>query len=204
MGTMITATIMANTKTITRTKSERFEYGVRAGCALAAVSLFALSIAFICSRLSWIDDGNAVIEHALNNNHVDRTNAAALADQQSEILARDPSDIFAWGRLAWLRLVANDRRGAFEALRVSDMLSPMESTQLPERAAMWRSLRDVETPGQQDYQDKLWFKAYSLNREETWRIAVAHGWQEEISAALARYSPSHHQEWLERMRAAQP
>ncbi|MBV8061242.1 MAG: hypothetical protein JO126_04050 [Alphaproteobacteria bacterium] len=149
-------------------------------------------------------NGNDIVHDAMIAHQVDMQSVWAYSNMQTELLAADPADIFGWGRLAWLRFVQGNKVDALAALRVEDMLSPMESTQLPERAVMWRLLRDVEKPDQRDYQDKLWFKAYSLNREDTWRLAQANGWTGEIAVALAKYSNSHYQEWLVRMRAAQP
>src|SRR5580704_5838128 len=62
-----------------------------------------------------------------------------LRQKQEQALAADPAEPFAWARLAWLRLVTQgDMPDAFAALRLSDLVSPGEPRQLPERALMWR------------------------------------------------------------------
>src|ERR1700722_12192934 len=88
---------------------------------------------------------------------------STLLKLQEKALTRRPSEPSAWSRLSYLRLsTEGNQHEAFEALRMSDLVSPYEAPQLPERAVMWRIFSSVETPEQQAYADTLWQKAYSL------------------------------------------
>ena len=76
-----------------------------------------------------------------------------LREKQEAALAGDPAEPFAWARLAWLRLITQgDKTDAFAALRLSDLVSPGEPRQLPERALMWRQFASAEDESQQAYQ----------------------------------------------------
>lgn len=125
-----------------------------------------------------------------------------LRRQQEWALARKPADPFAWARLAYLRLATlNDPRAAFAALQMSDIISPGEPRALPERAVFWWQLRDVETAEQRDYQATLWAKAFSLNRDLTWKTARQYGLVKEAGEALQKSAPDLYEEWKERVQS---
>ncbi|MDR3450381.1 MAG: hypothetical protein P4M15_11670 [Alphaproteobacteria bacterium] len=120
----------------------------------------------------------------------------ALAYAQAKALAQKPSEPYGWARLSYLRLAeGSDKQTAFAALRMSDLVSPYEAPQLPERAYTWRSFHDVETPAQQAYQDELWAKAYILEPGDTWEMAIQHGIAKEVAESLAARDMTLYGDW---------
>ena len=119
-----------------------------------------------------------------------------LRQQQQKALTRKPAEAYGWARLSFLRLATQgNKKAAFEALRMSDLVSPYEPPQLPERAYMWSKFRDVETKEQQDYQDILWGKAYGLSGDATRQLAERQKIVESVGAALKRRFPSLYTDW---------
>lgn len=122
-----------------------------------------------------------------------------LRGEQEAALMGRPAEPFAWARLAWLRLAtANDQASAFAALRLSDLVSPGEPRQLPERALMWRQLRVVENKDEQDYQAQLWQKAYRLQPQRTWQLAMQNNIGGEVGDAIKAGDPEQYEEWKAR------
>jgi hypothetical protein len=114
-----------------------------------------------------------------------------VRQEQENALAKKPADPYGWARLSYLRRATQaDAKGAFAALRMSNMVSPFEPRQLPDRAVMWRELRDVQSPDEQAYQSVLWQKAVGLQGKETWATAVARGLVGEVEKALQEGSKS--------------
>ena len=64
---------------------------------------------------------------------------------------------------------------ALAALRMSDLVSPYEALELPERALMWLHFRATETPDEQEYQTVLWQRAFNVCSSETWRSRIPTG-----------------------------
>jgi len=128
-----------------------------------------------------------------------------LRTEQEEALKLKPSDPLAWERLAYLRLVTQgDMPDAFAALRLSAILSPGEPEELPRRAWLWYRLRSVETASQRAAQDKLWTKAFSTDRDATWKLAVAMHIVPVVGAALQRTDAELYDEWQARIAAQKP
>jgi len=122
-----------------------------------------------------------------------------LREQQEKALARKPGDPYGWARLAYLRIATQGNlKSAFEALRMSDLVSPYEAPQLPERAAMWHKFTSVETKDQLSYQDTLWQKAYSMKPDTTWETAKREGIIKEAGESLMRKDPALYEEWKNR------
>jgi len=122
--------------------------------------------------------------------------------QQERALAGKPAEPFAWARLAYLRLATQgDAPDAFAALRMSDLVSPGEPRQLPERALMWRQLHAAEDQDQQAYQTVLWQNSFRVGRDATWQLAAQHGITAEVAEAL-RDDPELYEEWKARVAGA--
>jgi len=122
-----------------------------------------------------------------------------LREQQEKALSEEPAEPFAWARLAWLRIATQgDAQDAFAALRLSDLISPGEPRQLPERALMWRQFAPVEDDSQKAYQNVLWQKAFQMQRDATWTLAVQNGITNEVGNALKQTDPDLYEEWKER------
>jgi hypothetical protein len=122
-----------------------------------------------------------------------------LRERQENALAADPAEPFAWARLAWLRLATQgDAPDAFAALRISDLVSPGEPRQLPERALMWRQFADIEDNDQKAYQNVLWQKAFQMQRDATWKIATQNGIVKEVGDSLKQTDPDLYEEWKAR------
>jgi hypothetical protein len=122
-----------------------------------------------------------------------------LRGEQEDTLAGKPAEPFAWGRLAWLRLATGgDHSQAFAALKLSDLVSPWEPRQLPERALIWRQFRDVENKDDQDYQITLWQKAYRLQPEQTFQIAQQNNITGEVGDAIKAGDAEQYEEWKAR------
>jgi len=188
------ATITGATKIITRIKPWPF-----------AIAVFGVALALF----SFINLGSTITPLAgLNEQIVDDLTRSAslpgdehlkllaeLRQRQEQALAGKPAEPFAWARLAYLRLATEgNAEDAFAALRLSDLVSPDEPRQLPERALMWRQLRAAEDEDQQAYQAVLWQKAFRLQRDATWKLAAQHGITAEIGQAL-RDDPALSEEW---------
>lgn len=121
---------------------------------------------------------------------------AILREQQEQNLSRRPSEPYGWARLSRLRSITQgDPKAAFAALRMSDLVSPYEPPQLPERALMWHQLRAVQTPSEREYQHTLWKKAYGMQRRATWDMAVRNNLVKEIGESLKVTAPDLYEEW---------
>jgi hypothetical protein len=115
---------------------------------------------------------------------------ALLLPQQEAVLARLPSEPFAWARLTSLRLtVLGDPKSAFQALRMSDMVSPNEPRQKMERALMWHQFRAVESTDELAYQKRLWQKAVDMPNDGTWVDLKERGEVDE-AADILKYEDS--------------
>jgi hypothetical protein len=124
---------------------------------------------------------------------------SSLREQQEKALARKPGDPYGWARLAYLRITTEGNlKSAFDALRMSDLVSPYEAPQLPERAAMWHKFASIETREQLSYQDTLWQKAYNLKPDTTWETAKREGITKEAGESLMRKDPALYEAWKNR------
>lgn len=187
---------MANTRAIIRTRAIRYELGVLYA-ALAFCSLLNLFL-----TLTPVAKSNAKIDERLQKSDSVPANDrpglyASLLAEQEKNLAREPSEPYGWARLAYLRMATapRDRASAFDALRISDLVSPYEAIQLPERAVMWHMFRSVENPDQQAYQDVLWARAYGTQPDATWTSAAHNNLDTEVGASLKKSSPTLYEEW---------
>jgi len=173
--------------------------------ALIGFALVLFAYVNVFSTPTPLADWNAAIAdelvHSGNLPATDRAPVlAALRQQQEDVLTRKAAEPFAWARLAWLRIATGQGdSAAFAALRFSDLVSPNEPRQLPERAMMWRQLRAAENADQQAYQTVLWQKAYDMQHDETWNIALRNGVTAEVGDALQQTDPEAYEEWKARM-----
>jgi len=191
---MIMAIITGNTKTTTPTESWPLIL-LLYGAVLASLSLINLF-----SSITPLDQLNERIVNTLAQVMTlpaDQRLAALdnLRQQQEYALTGDPAEPFAWARLAYLRISTQGKtQDAFAALRLSDLVSPGEPRQLPERALMWRQLRAVEDDNARAYQTILWQKAFRLQRDVVWQIAQQHGFTAEVGEVL-KGDPELYEEW---------
>ena len=119
-----------------------------------------------------------------------------LLKRQEKALSRNPSEPYGWTRLSYLRLTTQgNEQGAFDALRMSDLVSPFEDPQLVERALMWRKFKDVENKDEQDYQDTLWVKAFTMHPQATWDAGNKEGILREIGESIQRKSAIQYAQW---------
>jgi hypothetical protein len=126
-----------------------------------------------------------------------------LKNMQEKALTSKPSEPYGWARLSYLRHVTgDDDKSAFAALRMSDLVSPFEVQQLPERAAAWMKFSNVENEQQRDYQDTLWRKAFTLADDTTWALAQRLNITKYVGEALARKNSDAADGWHSRMREA--
>jgi hypothetical protein len=134
----------------------------------------------------------------------ERLKALSLLRMQQEFsLAGKPSEPFSWAYLSYLRSATQgDAPDAFAALRMSDLVSPEEPRQLPERALMWGQLKSVETADEQVYQSILWQKAFRMQRNATWKLAVQHHLVPDVALALKQGDTGLYEEWKARMEVA--
>jgi hypothetical protein len=200
----ITVIIMANIKTITPIRPQLAAWAALCGMlsCFAAVNLFASATPTATLNDS-IVAGMSEADGLPLRQRIDLLNK--LREPQEQALVRRPADPLGWGRLAYIRLIAQgDMPDAFAALRMSDMVSPGEPEQLPQRAWMWQKLRPVETKDQQDYQDDLWRKAYDANRDETWKLALQMNMVNDVGGSLQRSDPALYEEWKDRMASMPP
>jgi hypothetical protein len=191
------ATITGNTKTTTPTNS----WAVAAGLFGVLLAIFSCTNLF--STLTPLADLNAKIVDQLAGISAlpidDRIKSLDdLRQEQERALAGKPSEPFAWARLSYMRLATGDRaQDAFAALAMSNLVSPDEPRQLPERALMWRQLHAVEDQNAQAYQVTLWQKAFRMEPDVTWQTAVQRGITAEVGQALAG-DPQLSAEWKAR------
>ncbi|MDX2028942.1 MAG: hypothetical protein SFW62_09975 [Alphaproteobacteria bacterium] len=186
---------MASTRAITRIKSVKNGFAALYG----ALVLFALINLFW--TLTPAEDSNAKIDEKMQT--VDSLPVrerlellTQLRQDQESNLTRRPSEPYGWARLSRLRsMTQGDAKAAFAALQMSDLVSPYEAAQMPERAIMWYKLRGVQTPEQRAYQDILWKKAYGFQRKATWTIAVDNNLIKEVGESLKKTEPSLYEEW---------
>ncbi len=189
---------MASTKTTTRIKPARF--GVAALCA----ALIVFSLLNLSQNMTPVAKNNEQIDNIVERDEALTPDARMelfrrLKIQQEANLARKPSEPYGWSRLSYLRFMTEqDQKSAFAALRMSDFVSPYEAPQLPERALMWYKFHNVETLAQKTHQDILWQRAYGLERDATWRIAVRNGLVEQVGESLKKTAPAFYREWKAR------
>ena len=190
---------MANTKPTTRIRKSAAGVAVLGfGLFLfAAINLFA-SVTPVADRNDYVDDAmhKAVLLPVAKRLAL----FSDLRAEQERNLALKPSEPYGWSRLSSLRLATegNPKR-AFAALRMSDLVSPYEAPQLPERAWMWSRLRMAEDADQQAYQDILWKKAFSMDRAATWAVAVRGGGVSEVGVSLQLTDTELYEEWKDRV-----
>lgn len=192
-GTMAITT--GTTKTITRISRTRFGMAAFAGMlalfACANIFSFPTSAAALNSRIL-----KAFEEPGASPLKVRPEALTELRVSQEEALAHEPADPYAWARLSYLRMATGqDAKTAFDALRLSDLVSPNDPRQLPERAFMWRDLRAVQTPEQQNYQALLWQKAWLAQRKETYARAEEKKISAEVGESLKKTNPALYEEW---------
>ncbi|MBI3419546.1 MAG: hypothetical protein HY053_05390 [Proteobacteria bacterium] len=169
--------------------------------AVLAVLLGVFACINVFSSMTPSTDANERIEKALNqSDKMDLTQRAALFNdlraQQEVSLQKNPAEPFAWARLAYFRLVTQkDKEAAFAALRMSDFVSPNDPRQLPERAAMWYDLRNVEDESQQARQDDLWVKAYRTQPGITRDLTAQKGLLNDVAKALQAQDADLYEKW---------
>ncbi len=128
----------------------------RAGFILCGVVLAGLAMATLFFDLT----PAATFELALEQ-HLLPT--SQTLQEQEVVLSKEPADPFGWARLAYLRrAVAHNKRGAFEALQMSDYVSPYEPRQLAERLKMWQELRSVQNADERANEAALAVRAKAL------------------------------------------
>ena len=191
----ITIITMANTNPTTQTDKALVEI-ITIGVVLAffaAINLF--------STVTPVANNNEQIYQELQrsfNMPLDArlTQFSDLMKRQEKALSRNPSEPYGWTRLSYLRqTTTGNEKEAFEALRMSDLVSPYEAPQLVERALMWRKFHSVEDKDQQDYQDTLWVKAFTMHPQETWNAANKEGILNDVGQAIQRRSAILYAEW---------
>ncbi len=185
---------MVNTRATTQTNALRCGFG-----ALYAL-LAMLSLLNVFFTLTPVDKSNTAIDDRLER--IGFVPAAArpslfiaLIPEQIKNLEHKPSEPYGWSRLAWMYYMLGNMKSALPALQMSDLVSPYEAQQLPERAFMWHRLRSVENADQLTYQPALWLKAYSMGRNATWKLAMQNGLEKEIGASLKITAPPLYEEW---------
>lgn len=126
-----------------------------------------------------------------------------LKSMQEKALSARPADPYGWERLSYLRnKIGNNDEYSFAALRMSDIVSPFETLELPERAVMWMKFRSVQTTEEKDYQDILWIKSYLQSPEQTWDFASGLNLTREVGASINRKNQGLAASWYRRMAAA--
>lgn len=188
---------MANTKTTIRIRFPRW------CAALLGIAVFAFAVGNLLMTLTSAADTTARVDAEFQEAQALPLAARVeayreLRDEQAWALAQRPSDPYAWARLSYLRMATGDSmKSAFDALALSDFVSPYEAPQLPERAVMWYRFRTVETPEQQAYQDTLWLKAASLKGEEAWQQAVRNKLLDQAIASLQKTDMQLYYQWMD-------
>jgi hypothetical protein len=183
---------MAITKTTTATNQP-----LALGLGIFAAALLAMAGVNLFCTFQPMDKRNDKVDAAVvasdKTPFKDRiAQFAVLREEQEKILAKKPTEPFAWARLALLRKsTQNDAKGAMQALRMADMVSPFDPQQTAPRAEMWRNLRSFQTDEEKAYQVTLWQKAAAQNGKQTWDIAVKNSWVKEIEEALTASSNPH-------------
>lgn len=192
-------------KIITRT-----EQAVRFALLLSALMLVAIAYVNLSVDMRPVAQANEALVQQLQKAQAlplpKRIDAwDRLRTAQGQLLAQEPADPFGWARLAYLRhMTQGNGAEAFKALRFSDMLSPHEPRQLPERAAMWRDFSSVQDDAERAYQQTLWRRAFAMQREATWALAVKRNLVAEVSDALRAEDAMLYQEWLNRIKKQGP
>ncbi len=195
MAMTITASIMTTIRATIPTDPRRCWF-LALGILLAAFALVNLFLTLTpAARLNEQIDRRLLETADLSGaERLERLNE--LKDKQDMALSHKPADPYAWSRLSWLRMETDkDQKAAFAALRMSDLVSPWEAPQLPERAMMWRKYRNAQTPEQKAYQDELWQKAFSLRHRDTDDLARINGMRDDVGDALKRRDPALYEEW---------
>jgi hypothetical protein len=196
---MIMATTMADTKTTTPTNRWPLVL-VLFGLAMAGFSYSNLTgtLALFADQNDRIVVDLKAADGLTGSDHIQAL--SQLRERQEKALAGEPAEPFAWARLAYLRQATQgDMPDAFAALRLSDLVSPGEPRQLPERAFMWRQFASVENAGQRAYQSLLWTKAFELQRDPTWAIAVQNNIVPEVGDAIKANDVDLYEEWKSRI-----
>jgi hypothetical protein len=164
----LVAITMTNTKAITPIKPLAF-------CGFLSVVLIVLGSANIFYTVRPFAERNHQIEENFNRASVLPSTERIVAEkillsEQENVLARIPSEPFAWARLAFMREdVLDDKKSAFAALRMSNLVSPNEPRQKLERALMWYEFNSVEDKSEKAYQTNLWEKVIAMPNDKTWQ-----------------------------------
>lgn len=189
---------MVNTKTTTPINVTRY------GTAIFGVALAVFSLTNIFTTMTPTHQKNDLLisqlEQAQSMPIEQRLPVfKALRDIQATNLAHNPSDPFGWARLSYLRLLATgDQKSAFNALAMSNFISPYEPSELPERALMWYRYRAAESKDEALYQDSLWQKAYRLNPDLTWSVALQNKVIRQVEESLKRQDVQLYKDWINR------
>jgi hypothetical protein len=190
---------MENTKATIPTKALVYGFAVL-GVLLAVAAVFNLFSTYtpIADLNASMDTQiKAITDLPADQKHVQFDRLRAL---QEKALAKKPSEPYGWARLSYLRTVlGDDAKDAFAALRMSDLVSPYEVQQLPERAVAWVNFHAVENKDEKDYQDTLWQKAFTVAPDATWTIALSFNMTKAVGEAIARKDPGLAEGWHGRM-----
>jgi hypothetical protein len=179
---------MTNTKAITPIKPLAF-------CGFLSVVLIVLGSANIFYTVRPFAERNHQIEESFNRASVLPSAERIVAEkillsEQENVLARIPSEPFAWTRLAFMREdVLDDKKSAFAALRMSNLVSPNEPRQKIERALMWYEFNSVEDESEQAYQTSLWEKVIAMPNDKTWQDQKHRGLVEKAKDILLTTRP---------------
>lgn len=179
----ITAIIMADTKIIIPTKV------IRLLLLVSGIALGVFGLLNVFLTVTPVQDANERLEKNIAKEFIVREGRAArlenLNNQQEELLAQAPADPFAWARLSWLWLITKgDRERAFTALKMSNLVSPLEPRQMLERAMMWHKFKDLHKPEDATEQLRLWRAAFRFKPEQTVAYARQYKMTEEIGKAF--------------------
>lgn len=175
--------IMANTKITIPTKTLRLFFAV-GGAALLCFAVINVFLTFTPSS-----KGNLTIEKTIQKTvvrgHADELEA--MREQQEALLSRKPADPFAWARYSYLKgITEGDRAKAFAALKMSNLVAPIEPRQMLERAIMWKRFADLHTAEDKAEQERFWQKAFFFSEDQTFDYARANRLQDEIGAAVMK------------------
>lgn len=202
MAMMTMATTMENTKATIKTSVLAFVFLLYSVllCVSAEVNLF-------CSYTAMTDQDRLIdrqVQAAAQLPDDQKLRSfSQLLRMQEKALSGKPSSPYGWARLSYLRVMTGQGdREAFAALRMSDLVSPYEPLQLPERAVTWLKFKNVETDEERQYQNTLWQKAYATVPDATWKTAQEYGITKYVGQALAHEDKDLGDGWRDRMVAA--
>ena len=190
---------MANIKATTRTKAIGWAfaaYGLLLGvCAL--INLFDTFTPLTAMNAS-IDTRLQAVS-SLRNDQKSLEYGKLLHMQEKTLLGK-PSEPYAWARLSYLRNVTGEGDApAFAALKMSDLVSPYEAEQLPERAVAWSKFANVQNKEEREYQDELWQKAFTVSGDATWDLAAQLGLTKMVGDLFARKNHDLADGWRDRV-----